>query len=586
MTAPSKRDRRVRIYAYSDADQGKTGIVTPLYIFQQEVWAQVRPISGDERTTAAQAQRTERCMFLLERSVSVPRNGLIMIKATGTLWRVQAVLSRYEKALQQVEGFLVDDAQYPRNDQTVFINATVGMAGAGELGTSTSVSTGFFAAALAGMGEVGVGASQNLASVARAAGGGADAAAAGISGVAAVALESTGSQLSFAKETITGVVQEAGSGADAASAAITTQVTAALAGGGSDAATGQETIPATVAEAGGGAENAAAGIQGLVTAVLASMGVVSAAAVETITGAIQEASGGSIAASAGAPGTFRPNMPAGMTIVWDTGNITNAVSQVSGGSFSSGGPVPLSVTNLSPNTPSSVGEFAGNLSNTPGGGMRVTYATNLHGGNSPVRMSIASYAQAGTGKLYMAWQFTLSSGFGFSTATGIKICEPHTTVTGNNHVVALNCQNDAGNKDGVSGYPMFLLQGNHTGDIPGAPQGFPAPNSVFGTQEALANFGGPSRGTTKLFEILLEQETPINTGINGQVTFWVNGTQVFTTHGGTPGGGTGIPSAGITFDAGGWPQLLFDPTYGGDADTDRPPAGTFWDINNITVAVA
>lgn len=35
----------------------------------------------------------------------------------------------------------------------------------------------------------------------------------------------------------------------------------------------------------------------------------------------------------------------------------------------------------------------------------------------------------------------------------------------------------------------------------------------------------------------------------------------------------------------GWDYLMFDPTYGGDAAADHPPATIYWDIDQIYVSV-
>ena len=59
---------------------------------------------------------------------------------------------------------------------------------------------------------------------------------------------------------------------------------------------------------------------------------------------------------------------------------------------------------------------------------------------------------------------------------------------------------------------------------------------------------------------------------NGQLTLWVDGTQVFQS------------SSLHFFESGesmGWNFLMFDPTYGGDKATDHPPESIYWDIDQL-----
>jgi hypothetical protein len=297
----------------------------------------------------------------------------------------------------------------------------------------------------------------------------------------------------------------------------------------------------------------------------------------------------SAASDGGGPGA---HLPPGMTVVIETGDMT--VIPANGGqnggatglTWSTGGAMPAACTCDSPTTPSSVGEWSGNIQVGPGGhGIMMLYPSNLAGGYSPGRFHFA-LPKTGTGYLYAGFTFEYSSDWNFSKAIGAKLLEPRTVNAGNNHVFAWNCEDTAGNPDGVSAWPLFLLQGNHFADIPGAPAGYPGPTSVYSS--TIANVGGPNRGKQHVVELYVEPETPTGTGTNGQITFWVDDVQVFTTVGGTPGGGTGIPSAGITFDSGGFNYIQFDPTYGGDSATDHPPAADqpmYWSINNLLFAV-
>jgi hypothetical protein len=302
---------------------------------------------------------------------------------------------------------------------------------------------------------------------------------------------------------------------------------------------------------------------------------------------------GSVTGNDAAVGTSSGNhMPSGMKIVVDTGDMTAMPANggqdggASGITWSTGGPVPASCTCDSPTTPSIVGEWSGNIQIGPGGhGIKMLYPNSLEGGNSPGRFHLA-LPTTGTGFLYAAFTFEFSSTWSFSHAIGIKLLEPRTVNAGNNDYFGWNCSDTAGNPDGVSAWPFFALQGNQFGDIPGAPQGYAALPAVYTTPNA--DVGGAGRGTEHVVEFFIQPETPTGTGSNGQITFWIDNVLAFTTVGGTPGSGTGIPTAGITYDSGGFNFIQFDPTYGGDSATDHPPAGDqpmYWVINNLIVAV-
>lgn len=288
------------------------------------------------------------------------------------------------------------------------------------------------------------------------------------------------------------------------------------------------------------------------------------------------------------------NYPGNMTIVVNTGSMTATpatLGQNGGGSgfvWSVTGPTGIvtQFTNESPQTVSGTGEWSGNITiGTNGHGLRVLYPNNLAGGNSPARWRIG-WNQNGTGFLYVAFVFRLSQGWNFSQASGIKMLEPLSVVSGNNDYFGWNCQNAQGNKDGVSAYPFFGIQGNHTNDLPGAPQGFPAPPNVYAG--AFANIGGTGPNQ-HVVEFYIQPESPSNSGTNGQLTFWIDQQLAWTSVGKAAGGGTGVPTAGITFDAGGYTGINCDPTYGGDVATDHPPANAqpmYWEVDQIFVAVA
>ena len=268
--------------------------------------------------------------------------------------------------------------------------------------------------------------------------------------------------------------------------------------------------------------------------------------------------------------------PSGMTAQINTGAMSVAPSRTSGGRWTEGS---TTFQNYSPNSMSSTGEWSGNLSAVPGGtGMRVTYSPSLDGGNSPVRFG-ASIANHGSGHMYLRWKFRLSPNWTLSQASGIKVMEPRTVNSTENHVVNLAAYN--GLTNGSSMYTSMLLQfangGGTTGYmVPGSSNGQADLVSYF--TSSLANIGGSALGSWHQMELYARPESPAGAG-NGQLTLWVDGQQVFQTGGaGTPGGGMHFFLPG---EAMGWSFLMFDPTYGGDKATDHPPTSIYWDIDDL-----
>ncbi len=314
----------------------------------------------------------------------------------------------------------------------------------------------------------------------------------------------------------------------------------------------------------------------------------------TITATCTPASGGAALQCSGAP-SLSPgnNLPSGMTAVIATGPMfpPSSISSV-GAQWTTGGSVPTTISNFSPASPSQVsGEWCGYLTPTPStSGLRVTYGSTLHGGNSPVRFGFSSFASQGTGFLYVAFKFRMASTWSFSTALGIKVFEPHTVVSGNNHVIGLTASGVNGQTTPTgNAFPQFLLQGTVFGDLPGGnsanglPPSFTAPASVFANPSTCNLLGSGQIGNWNVIEFYIQPESPTGTSSNnGQLSIWINNTLQWTSVGhndGTAG------QTGINFNSGGYVQLLCDPTYGGDSDSDRPPAGVFWDLDNLYVAV-
>jgi trimeric autotransporter adhesin len=275
--------------------------------------------------------------------------------------------------------------------------------------------------------------------------------------------------------------------------------------------------------------------------------------------------------------------PAGMNTQINTGAMTTAPAiTYPGNTWTQGG---TTFTNYSPTTMSSVGEWSGNISSVPdGSGVRFTYGPTLAGGNSPVRIG-ASIPNSGTGYLYIRWKFRLSPNWTLSTASGLKIMEPRTVNSTENHVLGAGADGQA--TDGSNMWFGALLQfatgSGTTGiNIPGNSSGqAPVPSQVF--TSTVANVGGSARGAWHVMEAYYQPESPAG-ATNGQLTLWVDGTQVFQTGAGV----AGSPPGGVHFfetgEAMGWKFLMFDPTYGGDSSNDHPPTTIYWDLDELYVS--
>lgn len=295
--------------------------------------------------------------------------------------------------------------------------------------------------------------------------------------------------------------------------------------------------------------------------------------------------------------SFTPNLPSGTTTVINTGAITTTPSQVNGGTWSSGGPVPWSLENFGPTMTDANGLGAANVTTVSDGtGIRILFNTNLVGGGSPSVIG-GGWSTTGTGFLYVAYYVRISSAFSMSLANQIKLFEPRTgnvDTNGNNsenHIISFYPAQGA--TDGTEMWPQFDTQfdtasaPDHAGiaDVPAAPQGFGGPASDYAFTGA--NLGGSNRGTWHLVEHYIQPESPAGNN-NGQHTIWVDGTLAWTSVGSAKGTG-GVPTGGIGYFKTGetehWNYLLNEPTFGGDVPTDHPPTDEWIDIDRIFVAV-
>ncbi len=291
-----------------------------------------------------------------------------------------------------------------------------------------------------------------------------------------------------------------------------------------------------------------------------------------------------ITVGSGAPEATGPyHEPAGMQTQINTGPMTTApATSYPANSWSEGG---TRFTNFSPTTMSSTGEWSQNLSPVPdGSGVRFNYGPSLVGGNSPVRMG-ASIPNSGTGHLYIRWKFRLSPNWTLSQASGLKVMEPRTVNSTENHVLGAGADGQA--TDGSNMWFGALLQfstssGTRGINVPGNTLGqSPVPSQVF--QGSTANVGGSARCAWHVMEAYYQPESPAGAG-NGQLTLWVDGAQVFQTGSGVPGSPAGGTHFFLPGESMGWNYLMFDPTYGGDRSTDHPPTNIYWDIDQLYVS--
>lgn len=308
--------------------------------------------------------------------------------------------------------------------------------------------------------------------------------------------------------------------------------------------------------------------------------------------------------------SFQFNEPAGMTTVINTGPITASVSGAGSFTLNGGGAPNFTFSNFSPASASSVGEWAGNLQNTPldsgsslASGLRFYYAQNLHGGNSPVRIG-GSFSLHGSGTLYARCRVRYSPSWSYSQASGNKFfrIQPLDELGENNFFANFGrIGNTAPNGTDIwfTGLIQHTGDGSNFGVIPGTSTGAgcnsPTGSAVGDADIApIGNLGGSALGQWHWIEYLSVAEVPSGIGSTspGEMTYWVDTQQSWTSVGKTLGT-LGTPSQGLIFfttasatPPTGYYFFIFDPTYGGDLDSDRPPnANVYWDVDQIYVSV-
>ena len=265
------------------------------------------------------------------------------------------------------------------------------------------------------------------------------------------------------------------------------------------------------------------------------------------------------------------NMPSGMTIIENTGAITTAPPTTNDGTVTITGPTGIATTftNLSPNSISGTGEWAQNIQQPAGGvtGFQINFPETTEGANSPARLQHSSFTTTGTGNLFFGYNFLLSTSWSFSLASQVKMMDTHTVASGNNNIMVMQACNLTGAQSSTGfAFPAYLLQGNHTGYIPGGssapwvPPSFTGPGNAYNHPSTANWLATP--GTFHTLEVLLSLESSVGAG-NGAIKIWVDNVLQFSASG---------SSTGINYTAqGGYANFTHDPTYGGDSSSDHPP---------------
>lgn len=241
------------------------------------------------------------------------------------------------------------------------------------------------------------------------------------------------------------------------------------------------------------------------------------------------------------------NEPAGMAAQINTGPMNG---------------LPTGFSIFSPETPSPLGDWRGNLQPVPdGSGLRLMYPSTLPGGNSPVRFGAAIHSP-GTGWYYQRMKVRFSPNWSLSGNVALKLCEPRTAQHGSgagpneNHVI--------GTHDFASqsrhAWLYVLLQG---------------PNGHFRNlyeQPRYARQADLADGAWHTVEVLFGPESRPGAG-DGTYAAWVDGYPVARYRDVlwlAPGNKVG------------WPYLMFDPTFGGGRH--NPASPMYWDIDQLYVS--
>lgn len=278
------------------------------------------------------------------------------------------------------------------------------------------------------------------------------------------------------------------------------------------------------------------------------------------------------------------NMPAGMTVVFNTGKIPNgslpASAQVNGGTFTwIANGITHKWTNFAPTTKDSTGFWSGNWVNPPNGatGLATIFDPTLQGGAEPLRLFTNGFVSSGASELFFGCMITLSSNWNFAGVGEVKIFNPITKASGNNHILTLTATGTSGVQNTGAAFPHIALQGTATGEtvgyVPsgGVTNGIPTPQQPTFTSgpapyvsASIANFYS-TIGQPTCLEYYIKSES--STGAkDGELNVWVNGSLVYSTV------GTSQPHFDVCTAGLGWKNFGETNDFGGGSPSQHPPA--------------
>jgi hypothetical protein len=102
------RDRRVRLYAYRDANAAVPGgYMETQYTFTEERWARLEPPTGREKTLGERAGKEIDGVLALAAEANVDPRGAVKDVRTGDVYRILATLPR--RLAHEIQLLLVRD---------------------------------------------------------------------------------------------------------------------------------------------------------------------------------------------------------------------------------------------------------------------------------------------------------------------------------------------------------------------------------------------------------------------------------------------------------------------------------------------
>ena len=266
------------------------------------------------------------------------------------------------------------------------------------------------------------------------------------------------------------------------------------------------------------------------------------------------------------------HLPANYTVVCNTGPLTSAPSHTANGTWSTGGPVPVTLQMFS-GALSSVGTAAANLqltsASSPGStGYRIFYPAGLIAGNAPVVFG-SGMGLGGVvthGDLYISCLLRFSPGF---------------TTGGNNLVKWLFTQTSTTGSGGTTGNNHFATPGIGSGTTLTPGYYLQNPYQDFGSSSGNGgSLGGPttSDGAWHKLEWLVQAPSAAGTA-NGSIQIWQDGVLVCQSLSNVNMFNTGESMI--------WNYMLFSGTYGGtvsNTPSASPPQPMSLDMDQLIIA--